>query len=382
MRDLTWEVEDRKRAPLFFILVLPQTQNNKGAQAMNQTLSYTQSPVYVGIDVHKKSYSVAVWFNGQLIKKASMPADLEKLAVSLRSWYPDHEIRSVYEAGFSGFGLHRYLLAQGIRNIVINASSIEVAANDKKKTDKRDAKKLAEQLAWGRLKCIYIPTPEEELRRQITRTREQIVEMRTSVSNQIKSKLHYFGYIKPDDDRRMSASFIEWIATLDLQSELRVVLNMLIQHWQLCTDQIKEFEVELLTQGFEDSECEAIYQSVPGVGAVSARTLANELGDLSKRFRNQDAIYQYTGLTPSESSSGESVRKGNIDRQGSPRVRKILVEVAWRAIEIDGALRESFDRIASRRGKTRAIVAIARKLIGRIRACFAKQTLYVTGLVA
>lgn len=349
---------------------------------MSSKLVDSNANVYVGIDVHKKSYAIAVWCGGEIIRKATMPAEPSKLIESLKSWYPSRQIFSAYEAGFSGFGLHRLLIANGIINIVVNAASVEVAANDKKKTDKRDAKKIAEQLAVGRLKCIYIPTPEEELRRQVTRTREQIVQLRTSIAAQIKSKLHYFGYIKADDDRRMSGAFIEWIKELDLASELKLSLEMLIQHWQLCTEQMKTFEVELLTQGFEDPECEEIYKSVPGVGAVSARVLANELGDLSKRFKNQDSVYQYTGLTPSEHSSGESVRKGHIDRQGSTRVRQILVEVAWRAIELDGALKECFDRISSRRGKTRAIVAIARKIIGRIRACFAHRTLYATGLIA
>lgn len=349
---------------------------------MNKNLNYCDENVYVGIDVHKKSYTVAVWLGGAVVKKASMLANPEKLVESLKAWFPGASIFSVYEAGFSGFGLHRLMVKEGIKNIVINAASVEVAANDKKKTDRRDAKKLAEHLAAGRLKGIYIPTPEEELRRQITRTREQIVQIRTSVANKIKSKLHYFGHIAADDDRRMSGIFINWIKELDLPSELRISLEMLIQHWQLCTEQLRAFETEFLAQSFEDPECEEIYRSTPGVGPVSARVLANELGDLAKRFKNQDSIYQYTGLTPSEHSSGEHVRKGHIDRQGSTRVRQMLVEIAWRAIDLDGALKECFDRIAFRRGKTRAIVAIARKLIGRMRACFVHKTLYVTGVVA
>lgn len=375
------KVKIQKRTP-FVNLVLPQTSNNKGALKMNQSLTYTNKNVYVGIDVHKKSYSVAIYFEGEIVKKATMPADSKKLIESLKAWLPGANIYSAYEAGFSGFVLHRLLIDEGIKNIVVNAASVEVAANDKTKTDKRDAKKIAEQLAAKRLTGIYIPSPEEELRRQITRTREQIVRLRTSIANKIKGKLHYFGYIDANDDRRMSASFIEWIETLNLPSELRTALNLLIKHWELCTAQLKELEVDLLAQSFEDSECEEVYRSVPGIGALSARVLANELGDLAKRFKNQDSVYQYTGLTPSEYSSGEHVRKGHIDRQGSSRVRQMLVEIAWRAIDVDGALRESFERISSRRGKTRAIVAIARKLIGRIRACFVHKTLYVNGLVA
>ena len=130
----------------------------------------------------------------------------------------------------------------------------------------------------------------------------------------------------------------------------------------------------MLEQSFEDSYNEAIYQSIPE--NVSARTLSNELGDLSKRFKSQKSLYQFVGLTPTEYSSSDKQRLGHIDRQGSARIRKILIECAWRAISLDKALEESFDRIAHRRGEKRAIVAMARKLLGWMRACFVNQSEY------
>ena len=87
------------------------------------------------------------------------------------------------------------------------------------------------------------------------------------------------------------------------------------------------------------------------------------------RFRNEKTTFSYVGLTPCEYSSGEHRRLGNISRQGSGRLRHILIEAAWRAIKQNKSLAEAFERIASRRGKKKAIVAIARKLIGQIRAC-------------
>ena len=94
------------------------------------------------------------------------------------------------------------------------------------------------------------------------------------------------------------------------------------------------------------------------------------------------ALFSYTGLTPSEHSSGDRIRRGHISKQGSARVRWLLVEGAWRAIAKDEALKQAFDRIAKTRGKKRAIVAIARKLIGRIRACFKANTVYAMGTYA
>lgn len=86
-----------------------------------------------------------------------------------------------------------------------------------------------------------------------------------------------------------------------------------------------------------------IYRSVPGIGPISARVLANELGDMSQ-FSNERQLFSYLGLTPTEHSSGEHVRQGHITRQGKPILRKILTQVAWKAIYLDDSLRKVHER--------------------------------------
>lgn len=140
--------------------------------------------VFVGIDVHKTTYSVAVVCDGLLVLKVgSMPAEPTKLIEFLTSRFPDSCLKTAYEAGFSGFVLHRALIAAGIENLVVHAASIEVAANDRVKTDKRDATKIAWHLSRGMLEGIRVPSVEEELKRQLTRTREQLIRERTRVSS-------------------------------------------------------------------------------------------------------------------------------------------------------------------------------------------------------
>ena len=119
-----------------------------------------------------------------------------------------------------------------------------------------------------------------------------------------------------------------------------------------------------------EADAEALGSAeVEFVGALSARILANELEDMSY-FTNEKKLFSYTGLTPSEHSSGEHKRLGHISRQGKAILRKILVQVAWRTIKGDAHLAEVFERISKKAGKKRAIVAIARKMIGCIRSCF------------
>ncbi|MDP3981715.1 MAG: IS110 family transposase [Chlamydiota bacterium] len=349
---------------------------------MNQIkMTYTGKKVYVGMDVHKKTYSVTAICEGEMVKRDTMRALPEGLIKYLKKYFEGAELHTVYEAGFCGFGLHRALVASGIDNIVVNPASIEVAANDKVKTDKRDSKKQAEQLSRGALKGIYIPTREEELARVITRTREQVVEHRARVATQIKSKLNYFGVMAFDDERAITESYLEELGKKNLAEELLFGLGLLIAQWRFLTGQIKKIAIKLVEQAAKNEALEKVYRSVPGIGPVSSRVLSNELGDLSKRFLNERSLFSFTGLTPSEHSSGDSIHKGNISRQGSSRIRKYLIEIAWRAIEKDKALTNIFERIAKTRGKKRAIVAIARKLIGRIRACFVHGHTYQLGVV-
>jgi transposase len=339
-------------------------------------IDYQGKMIYLGIDVHKRTYSVTVICDGLIVKRDTIAASPVGLVTYLKRGLTGSRIRSAYEAGFSGFTLHRMLVQNGVENIVINPASIEVAANDKVKTDRRDSRKLAEQLCAGRLQAIFVPEPEQELRRQLTRTREQIVRQRYRLANQIKSKLHYFGLLGDALlDRVVNERSLKEIESLNLGEELAFALRLLSAQWRFLTLQLTELQQKLRVQARGDAALESTYRSAPGIGPIGARVLANELGNPAQRFHNERELFKFTGLTPTEHSSGESVRRGHISRQGAARIRALLVEAAWEAVRADPALRFAFE-LAARCGKKRAIVAMARKLIGRIRACFKAGTLY------
>jgi transposase len=334
--------------------------------------------VFVGIDVHKKKFAVCAVSDGNIVAKVAMNSDHQGLLTYLADHFTGAEILCAYEAGFSGYELHRFLEGNGIDCLVVHAASIEISARDRVKTDKRDSIKIAMQLSQGRLKSIRIPDLVTEQRRSISRGREQLVEARATVARQIKSKLFYYGLMDPDNDRLVCEKYLEEIKNMKLPEGTVFVFEAFATLWRQLTKQISEFEAQLLLQAEDDSEQEAVYRSVPGIGKISSRLLSNELGDL-KQFSNVSKLYSFTGLTPSEYSSGEHVRKGNISRQGPARIRKTLIQCAWRAVDKDPALKSDFDRISVRAGKKRAIIAVARRLIGRVRACFKNQSLYQLG---
>ena len=343
---------------------------NKGEKNHNSSLknSYVGKKVYVGIDVHKRNYSVVAVVEGMVVKKWRTLASPDKLAQQLVRYFPGASIETAYEAGFSGFVLHRILEKAGINNIVVNPGSIEVAVHNRVKTDKRDAVKIATLLEAGRLKGIRVPTPQQEQQRLLTRTRQQLVEERSAIKNKIRMKAHQMGLIDPEDRREMTHKIVEEILAKTPSTEFTLTIEAHWEVWKSIETQIHRIEQKLKEQAKADSN-ETIYRSAPGIGSLSARILSNELGDLSQ-FENERQLFSYTGLTPSEFSSGETVRKGHITRQGNTRVRHVLNQAAWRAIKKDQDLKTFFERIAPRTGKKRAIVAVARKLIGRIRAAF------------
>ena len=208
----------------------------------------------------------------------------------------------------------------------------------------------------------------------MTRTRQQLIEERTAVKNKLRMKCHQWGLLAATDQRRMSHQLMKEMLEQSPAAEFRLVMEAYWQVWKTLESQIKKLDEELKQQAASDPN-EETYRSAPGIGPLGARVLSNELGDMSQ-FRNERQLFCYTGLTPSEHSSGDSVRKGHITRQGNSRVRWILCEAAWRAIRQDPALSVYFEQLYPRRGKKRAIVAVARKLIGRIRAAFRQNTFY------
>jgi transposase len=337
--------------------------------------------VYVGVDVHKETSTVTCVGHKQIVKTATVQADPAALAASVPRWCPGATLYAVYEAGFSACVLHRVRTKAGITNMIVNPASVAVAANDKVKTDRRDSKKLAMDLADGRLRGIDVPTAAEELARLLPRTRAQIVKHRATIARQITAKLHPFGLIAPSSRRLISRRYLREIAAWSLPPELRVRLTLWAEQWRFATRQLIAMRRLLRDQAKAQEDIEKGYRSVPGSGEVVARTVATELGDMT-RFANERALCRSTGLTPSAYASGASVRRGHMSRQGSSRVRHLLVETAWRARPRDGVRKERCDRIAATRGKKRAIVAIARRLTGRMRACFRQGTTYAVGTYA
>jgi len=337
--------------------------------------NYNNKKVFLGIDVHKKHYSVTAICDGQVVKKDTISAELERLVSYFQKYFSRAKIESAYEAGFSGFHLHRFLEKHGAKNHIIHAAGMEIAVGDKVKTDKRDSLKLAIQLSVGRLQGNFVLSKKREDFRAITRLRESFLKHRIRIGCQLKALLFQQGMIPFDHTQKTSSKWIKSVLSMKMSSDIRSAVEQYAYLWLHMTEKIKEIDTLLKRQAKQDSHLEVVYQSAPGIGPLAARTLANELGDMSQ-FSNEKKLFSYVGVTPSEHSSGEHVRQGHITRQGKAILRKVLVQSAWIAIRYDYSLLQIYQRIAKTSGAKKAIVAIARRLIGRIRSCFRTGQLY------
>lgn len=337
----------------------------------NKRISYIGKKVSIGIDVHRKQYTVTVVVEGVKVDVCTMRSDPEVLITYIKRRYEGAEVRSAYEAGFSGFGLHRRLMFAGIANIVVNAASIAVAVRDRVKTDRRDSLKIATQLDCNQLKGIRIPSEEEEAKRALHRTREQHVRQMSRLRNQIRMKLYQFGY---DLGEYFSAKRVRDIVAQVNFTEVKEAILSLLAMWESTKVEVEKFKKLLQAQADLDP-LEARYRSIPGIGRITSRTLSTELGNMSQ-FLNERQLFSFVGLTPSEKTSGETSQRGHITKQGNSLLRKILVQSAWIAVRRDPWMSREFMRLAHKLGKRRAIVAMARKLIGKARALFRRNEWY------
>ncbi len=200
---------------------------------------YKDKEIFVGIDVHKRTYSVVSSMDGIVIKRWQTIASPDALAKQLNSLYPHSDIHTAYQAGFSGFVLHRVLEQTGIHNLVVNPASIEVSANNRVKTDKRDAQKIASLLESGRLRGVRVPVEQVEHQRLLTRTRDQLVGERTAIKNMIRMRCHQFGLIAPEDRRIMGHRFVKEILEQAPSDEFTLIVNAYWRIWQSLDAEIK-----------------------------------------------------------------------------------------------------------------------------------------------
>ena len=340
--------------------------------------------VFCGIDVHKHHWNLCYFCDGMVVEKLCIESNFVKLLKHTKKIYSTaRNIKFVYEAGFSGFHLHRQLTAHNYDCTVTPPNRVP-QSGDKVKTDKRDSAKLAKYLASGLLKKVYVPSLSAESDRQILRLRKDNQKKLTRVKNQIKSYLNLYGIRWPrENGNKWTKKYITWLNNLEFEvSSQSDIIAEYLSEYHFLRDKIATRTRRLREMSKQDTYNKRYKRlvSCKGVGLLTAMTFLLELYDLT-RFPSAEKFCSYLGLTPSQYSSGDHVRLGHITREGNTHVRCVLVESAWTVIRYDPFLKEKYDRIRAKgtNGK-KAIVAVARSLAVRLRRCLLDETDYVIGV--
>jgi len=342
-----------------------------------------RSHLYVGIDLHRVTWHVTMRTENDEVFSGGIPGNWEALK-KLFQRYRNHQISVVYEAGYFGFWLHDRIVAYGGECIVTPPSLIPQEYGNHVKTDRRDSRKLAYFLAKGLLKRVWVPTEEERYHRQVVRRRRQLVGDRVRVQNRIKAELRFYGINLPDVEGKWTRAYVENLRRLRFNNRwMQESFQRLIEEYDFISAEVVK-QTKVLHELAEDEmyrDRVKILRSVPGIGLIAAMEYLLELQDV-ERFRRSEQLAAYVGLTPSQYSSADKVRMGRITCIGKNTLRGTLVEVAWRVIAKDQAMRQKYDTLKLRCGSKRAIVAIARIMLLRTRRMLIDRKPYVLGLAA
>lgn len=285
---------------------------------------------FVGLDVHKDTVAVAVAEPGREAPALMgiFPHDVPKLVKRLRRL---GAVKCCYEAGPTGFGLQRALTAAGIDCIVVAPALVPSKAGERVKTDRKDALRLARFLRSGDLTEVFVPDESTEAMRDLERARDDAVKAARVARHHVNTFLLRHGRRYTEGKRNWTQQHMAWlrVQTFEHEAQRQVYLDY------LCAAEDAVARTERLTKSIASlvdtwalKPLVVALQAFRGINLISAVTLVAEVGDF-RRFRTAPAFMSFTGLVPSEHSSGNERQQGAITRCGNAHLRRVLVESAW-----------------------------------------------------
>ena len=348
-------------------------------------ISFKGQKIFIGIDVHKKNWDVAIAPEVGNVKRHTQKASAKELFDFLKKHYPDGDYLAVYESGFSGFSTYYALKDVGIECKVIHAADVPTTQYEEvMKTDRVDSVKLVRSLKAGLLKGIYIREKENIDDRSVVRIRKTIQKQLSGYKARVKHMLHCNGVSFPERFEKpgshWSKTFLKWLKEdVTLLSSTRNSLDLLIR--QVETIRLTLLEATKMMRSLSQTErykhkCDLL-MTVPGIGFIVSMCILTEIYDV-KRFHNEKEFAAYLGLIPTSHSSGDKVVHGEMTFRGNKQLGPMIIETAWISICKDAGLGSLYLRYKERMKPQEAIVRIARKLSNIIFAVLKNETQYVS----
>ena len=319
----------------------------------------------IGIDCGKRTYEACVLTEEKKIVRFSGKTNIEGREELKTLIHKEDEVG--IEAGIPAFGIARFLEEHvGCKVHILNPGDLRMIYLSMKKTDKEDALKLAQVIKYfpeEDLPKVTPPTREEELDRELLSLRSFLKKQRTACINRLHAVYMREGImeLKKTDLRTVS---IREKTQQRLENSQRKVEAVYIEELLLSLEkQIAEIDQQIHSR-LKAQEASKILLSIPGVGPCLTMAFLSYIGDGS-RFSHARQVSYYTGLVPRVDSSGDTTKVGGITKRGCTIIRSYAVQAAWSLVrsKANNPLKEKYFELSQRRGKGRAIVAVARKLV-------------------
>jgi transposase len=298
---------------------------------MPTSVSLSADPIHLGLDVSKDQIAVGILRWDEQIPDTTLMFNDEPSVRRLIDRFPDRgQLRVCYEAGPTGYGLYRLLRSMGVACEVIAPALIPKAPADRVKTDRRDCRRLARLHRAGELVAIRVPTEAEEAVRDLCRARVDLVEDRTRTRHRLSKFLLRHDRVWRGGDP-WTGKHVQWLAG---QRFDEAALRATYSHYRAVVAardaELAAIEADLAHWYRHGPFAEAVQRLIAyrGVAHLGALTIASEVGDW-RRFPTARTFMGFTGLVPSEYSSGAAVRRGRITKAGNAHLRTQLVESAW-----------------------------------------------------
>jgi transposase len=290
--------------------------------------------VFVGIDVAKARNAIAIADGergGEVRFLGEVDASKENMRRVIQRIAAKHgRAHFCYEAGPTGYGLHRLITSMGHDCVVVAPSMIPRKSGDRVKTNRRDAVALAKLHRAGELTPVWVPDDGHEAMRDLVRARAAAVESVRVHKQQVSAFMLKHSRVFPRKTT-WGARYMRWLQEQHFDYPAhQIVLQEAVEAVRLARERVERLEqiIEELVPRWSLAPVVEALQVLRGVNLVVAVTFVAEIGDL-RRFENPRQLMGYLGLVPSERSTGDTIRRGSITKAGNGRVRHLLVESAW-----------------------------------------------------
>ena len=320
--------------------------------------------IYIGMDLHKRTSNFcAMTKDGEILRETKIPTIKEEVEKFINSFSKKEHLKIVLEP-VSQSGFYADLLENlGVEVHLAHPKRVKAIAFAKVKTDKIDAKVLADLLRSNLLPESYHSPKEFRLLKEKARSRMSLVEIRTQLKNKVHGILFRNAIVYPKTTL-FTKQGRAWLKDLDLSLEYKNHLNSNLTIIDSIDKEIKNIEKDFKKTVIENKSL-TLLKTIPGIGEVTAMTILSEIGDIN-RFPDPRHLHSYAGLVPRVYASGESSKYGRITKEGSKFLRYVMVETAHHQLLLKRSLvglKWYYKRIASRKNNQTAAVATARKLL-------------------